>query len=167
LTLKADNESWGDYTESQLYEMITEIYSYVFEVVVKTPCPNDEHRVLFLDLDPSKAMNIEASAKEHIKSLQRRIRTKITIDVEGKVSGNLVGASLIVPMQLHSSLSQTSSVPSGLYSLRRSLKGSRSSPLWRVSLKMVLPSSVRRTTCCHCLLVPLSSFPSVSLLSPN
>ncbi|KAN0138081.1 hypothetical protein V8E53_003970 [Lactarius tabidus] len=75
LTLKADNESWGDYTESQLYEMITEIYS-----------------VLFLDLDPSKAMNIEASAKEHIKSLQRRIRTKITIDVEGKLTiANLVG----------------------------------------------------------------------------
>ena len=29
MTLKADKESWGDYTEPQLYEMITDIYSYV------------------------------------------------------------------------------------------------------------------------------------------
>jgi hypothetical protein len=90
LTVKSHKDAWGDYTESQLYEVITEIYSYVFEVMVKTPCTEVEHRVLFLDLDPSKAMNIEARAKEHIKTLQSHIRTKITIDVEGKVSGNLL-----------------------------------------------------------------------------
>ncbi|KAH9986089.1 linoleate diol synthase [Russula compacta] len=57
LTLKADDESWGDYTESQLYEIITEIYSF-----------------LFLDLDPSKVMVIEERVKGHIKDLQRTSR---------------------------------------------------------------------------------------------
>ena len=163
MTLKTGNELWGDYTESQLYEMITDIYSYVFEVVVRATCTYDERRFLFLDLDPSKAMEIEARAKDHIKNLQHLIRTKFTIDVEGKVSNNLFYASLIVPTQLCSSLSQVSLVPSGLYSLQR--LGSRSSLLRRVSLKMVLPSSVRRTTCCRYLLVPLSSFPRVSFVS--
>ena len=100
MTLEADKESLGDYTESQLYDMITDIYSYVSEAVVRMSCTNDEYRVLFLDLDPSKAMNIEARAKDHIKTLQRVIKTKITIDVEVKVSGNPFGTSLIVPTRL-------------------------------------------------------------------
>ena len=119
MTLKADNESWGDYTESQLYEMITDIYTYVFEVVVSALCTYDEHRFLFLDLDPSKAMEIEARARDHIKTLHHVIRTKITIDVEGKVSDSLFYVPLIVPTQLRSSLSQVSSVTSGHYSPQR------------------------------------------------
>ncbi|KAI9435341.1 linoleate diol synthase [Lactarius indigo] len=75
LTLKADSESWGDYTEPELYGIITDIYS-----------------LLFLDVDPSKAMNIEASAKENIKGLQRRIKANILADVGGKLSiAGLVG----------------------------------------------------------------------------
>ncbi|KAH8993660.1 cytochrome P450 [Lactarius deliciosus] len=75
LTLKADSESLGDYTEPELYEMITDIYS-----------------LLFLDVDPSKAMNIEARAKENIKGLQRHIKANILADVGGKLSiSNLVG----------------------------------------------------------------------------
>ncbi|KAH9008805.1 hypothetical protein EDB84DRAFT_1446700 [Lactarius hengduanensis] len=75
LTLKADSESWGDYTEPELYEMITDIYT-----------------LLFLDVDPSKAMNIEAKAKENIKGLQRHIKANIVADVGGKLSiSNLVG----------------------------------------------------------------------------
>ncbi|KAF8265064.1 heme peroxidase [Lactarius quietus] len=78
LTLKADNETLGesgDYTESQLYGMITDVYSF-----------------LFLDLDPSKSMNIEASAKEHIKTLQGRIKANILADVGSKHSvAGLVG----------------------------------------------------------------------------
>ncbi|KAH9973453.1 linoleate diol synthase [Lactifluus volemus] len=63
LTLKADEDSLGDYTESQLYEMITEIYSF-----------------LFLDVDPSQAMNLEARVKEHIKDLQHRIKANLLLD---------------------------------------------------------------------------------------
>ncbi|KAI9449938.1 linoleate diol synthase [Lactarius psammicola] len=75
LTLKADSESWGDYTEPQLYEMITDIYSF-----------------LFLDVDPSKSMNLEARAKEHIKDLQHHIKANILADVGGKLSiAGLVG----------------------------------------------------------------------------
>ncbi|KAH9056259.1 linoleate diol synthase [Lactarius vividus] len=69
LTLKADSESFGDYTEPELYEMITDIYS-----------------LLFLDVDASKAMNIEARAKENIKGLQRHIKANILADVGGKLS---------------------------------------------------------------------------------
>ncbi|KAI0291817.1 linoleate diol synthase [Russula brevipes] len=68
LTLKADEDSWGDYTESELYEMITDIYSF-----------------LFLDVDASKAMNLEARVKEHIRDLHRHIRGNILADV-GKLS---------------------------------------------------------------------------------
>ncbi|KAN0138085.1 hypothetical protein V8E53_003974 [Lactarius tabidus] len=75
LTLKASNESGGDYTESQLYDMITDIYSF-----------------LFLDIDPSKAMNVEARAKDHIKALQLHIKANIVADVGGNLSiGGLVG----------------------------------------------------------------------------
>ena len=129
----------------------------------RASCINDKRSVLFLDLDPSKAMNIEARAKDHIKTLQRLIRTNIMIDVEVKVSDNLFCASLIVPTRLRSSLSKALSLSSGLYSLRR--QRSRSSLLRRVFLKMVLPSSVRRTAYCRYLLVPLSSYPSVSFVS--
>jgi linoleate 10R-lipoxygenase len=74
LTLKSHKDAGGDYTESQLYDMITDVYAY-----------------LFLDLDPSKSMNIELSAKEHIKTLQARIKANIVADV-GKLSiANLVG----------------------------------------------------------------------------
>jgi hypothetical protein len=89
LSLKADNESGGDYTERELYDMITDIYAYVFEVVVRTWGTNDEHSYLFLDLDPSKSMNIELSAKEHIKTLQRHIKANIVADVGGEVSDTL------------------------------------------------------------------------------
>ncbi|KAF8265060.1 linoleate diol synthase [Lactarius quietus] len=76
LTLKANNDAFGDYTEPELYGMITDIYSF-----------------LFLDLDPSKSMNIEASAKEHIKTLQGRIKANILADVGGKLSiAGLVGS---------------------------------------------------------------------------
>jgi hypothetical protein len=142
--------------------MITDVYAYVFGIVVRTLWTNVEHSYLFLDLDPSKSMNIELSAKEHIKTLQARIKANIVADV-GKVSVNFFSASLILLMQRRSSLSQTSSVPSSPSSLRR--QRSRSSMLRRVSLRMVLQSSVRQTTCCRCLLVPLSSFLSVSFLS--
>ncbi|KAH8986848.1 linoleate diol synthase [Lactarius akahatsu] len=75
LTLKEDSEAWGDYTEPQLYEMITDIYSF-----------------LFLDVDPSKSMNLEARAKEHVEDLQRHIKANILADVGGKLSiANLVG----------------------------------------------------------------------------
>ncbi|KAH8992739.1 linoleate diol synthase [Lactarius deliciosus] len=68
LTLKEDSEAWGDYTEPQLYEMITDIYS----------C--------------SKSMNLEARAKEHVEDLQRHIKANILADVGGKLSiSNLVG----------------------------------------------------------------------------
>ena len=31
--MKTDDESWGDYTEPQLYEMMTDVYAYVFEIL--------------------------------------------------------------------------------------------------------------------------------------
>ena len=86
MTLKSDKEPWGDYTERELYDMITDVYAYVFEVVFRVPCTNDEHSCLFLDLDPSKSMNIELSAREHIKTLQRHIKANIVVDVGGRVS---------------------------------------------------------------------------------
>ncbi|KAI9509771.1 linoleate diol synthase [Russula earlei] len=69
LTLKADEGSSGDYTESQLYEMITDIYSF-----------------LFLDADPSKAMNLEQRVKDHISDLQRHIKANVLADVGGGLS---------------------------------------------------------------------------------
>jgi hypothetical protein len=42
-------------------------------------------------------MNLEASAKEHIKSLQRHLEAKITADMRGRVSVNLFSPSLIMP----------------------------------------------------------------------
>jgi len=66
LTLKADEQSPGDYTESQLYKMVTDIYSF-----------------LFLDVDPSKAMNIEERVKGYIKDLRRHIKANI---LSGRVS---------------------------------------------------------------------------------
>jgi len=69
LTLKADEDSSGDYTESQLYDMITDIYSY-----------------LFLDADASKAMNLEQRVKEHISDLQRHIKANVLADVGGRLS---------------------------------------------------------------------------------
>lgn len=75
LTLKVDENSLGDYTESQLYGMITDIYSF-----------------LFLDVDPSKAMVLEERVKEHIKDLKHHIRTNILEDVGGRLSiAGLVG----------------------------------------------------------------------------
>lgn len=75
LTLKVDEHSPGDYTESQLYGMITDIYSF-----------------LFLDSDPSKAMLLEERVKEHLKDLQRNIKANILEDVGGKLSiAGLVG----------------------------------------------------------------------------
>jgi linoleate 10R-lipoxygenase len=74
LTLKADKDSLGDYTEPQLYEMITDVYAF-----------------LFLDVDSSTSMNLEARAKEHIKDLRRHIKATILSDV-GKLSiAGLVG----------------------------------------------------------------------------
>ncbi|KAH9973470.1 putative linoleate diol synthase [Lactifluus volemus] len=64
LTLKVDKDSPGDYAESQLYGMITDIYSF-----------------LLLDVDPSQAMNLEARVKDHIKDLQHRIRTNVLLGV--------------------------------------------------------------------------------------
>ena len=66
--------------------------------MVKT-CNEDEHSFLFLDLDPSKSMNIELSAKEHIKTLQRHIQANIVADVKREVSITLFSAHLIVLMQ--------------------------------------------------------------------
>jgi len=75
LTLKVDKHSPGDYTESELYDMITDIYSF-----------------LFLDADPSKAMKLEARVKDHIKDLQRHIKANILEDVGGRLSiAGLVG----------------------------------------------------------------------------
>ncbi|KAI0306151.1 linoleate diol synthase [Multifurca ochricompacta] len=76
LTLKAHQDAPGDYTEAELYEMITDIYSF-----------------LFLDVDPSKSMNLEAKVKEHIRDLQRHIKANILDDVGGKLSiSGLVGS---------------------------------------------------------------------------
>lgn len=143
--------------------MIIDIHSYVIEVVVRMLCTNDEYSFLFLDLDPLKSMSIEASAREYIKTLLRHIKANIVADVGGKVRVTLFSTSLIVLTQRRSSLSQTSSAPFSLYSLQ--MRRRRSSLSWRVSLKMALQSSTRRTTCCRYLLVPLLSFPSVSILS--
>lgn len=131
--------------------------------MVRTPFTDDEHSFLFLDVDPSKSMNLEARAKEHVKGLQRHIKANILADVGGKVSDTLFSASLIVPTQRRSSLLRALSVPSNLCSLQR--QGSKSSLSRRASSNTVLPPIVRRTTCCRYLLAPLSSFRSVSLLS--
>lgn len=45
-----------------------------------------EPSFLFLDVDPSKLMDLEARAKEHIKDLQCRIKAKILAKVGGKFS---------------------------------------------------------------------------------
>lgn len=75
LTLKVDENSLGDYTESQLYGMITDIYSF-----------------LFLDVDPAKALTLEERVKEHIADLQRNIKANVLADVGGKLSiAGLVG----------------------------------------------------------------------------
>jgi hypothetical protein len=109
-------------------------------------------------------MNIELSAKEHIKTLQRHIKANILADVGGRVSVHLLN-TLIVFTQRRSSLSRTSLVPFSLCSLRR--QGNRSSLLLRASLSTVPPPSVQRTTCCRYLLAPPSSFLSVSCYLPN
>jgi linoleate 10R-lipoxygenase len=44
---------------------------------------------LFLDVDPSKAMNLEGKVKEHIKDLQRHIKTNILEDVGGRVRSSV------------------------------------------------------------------------------
>lgn len=44
------------------------------------------HSFLFLDVDPSKLMDLEARAKEHIKDLQRHIKANILAKVGGKFS---------------------------------------------------------------------------------
>ena len=42
---------------------------------------------LFLDVDPSKAMNVEEKVKEHIKDIQRHIKANILEDVSWRVRG--------------------------------------------------------------------------------
>jgi hypothetical protein len=42
------------------------------------------HSFLFLDVDPSQAMNLEARVKEHIDDLQHHIKASVLLDV-GKV----------------------------------------------------------------------------------
>ena len=163
MTLKEDNESKGDYTERQLYDMITDIYSYVIEVVVSTPCTNDEQSFLFLDLDLSKSLNIEAKVKENIITLQRQIKANIVANIGSKVRVTFFSAYFMLPKHCCSSLSGASLVTSNPCSMRRQRK--KSSHSWRVSLKRGLQSSVQRTMCCRYLLVPLSSFPSVSFVS--
>ncbi|KAI0269044.1 linoleate diol synthase [Russula aff. rugulosa BPL654] len=59
LTLKVDDDSWGDYTESQLYDMITDIYSFLF---------------------------LDERVKKHIADLQRHIKANVLADVGGKLS---------------------------------------------------------------------------------
>ena len=131
--------------------------------MIGRPCDNDEHSYLFLNLDPSKSMDIELSVKEHIKTLQHHIKANILADVGGKVSVPHFSTSLILPTHRLSFLSQALLVLSNLYSLQR--QGNRSSPSRRTSLNTELPPTIQRTTCFHYLLAPLSSFRSVSLLS--
>ena len=50
-----------------------------------------ERSFLFLDVDPSKLIDVEARAKEHIKALQGHIKANILAKVGGKHS--IVGLS--------------------------------------------------------------------------
>ncbi|KAI9456900.1 linoleate diol synthase [Russula earlei] len=63
LRLKTDEGSLGDYTESQLYDMLTDIYSF-----------------LFLDVDLSKGLNLEERVKKYLGDLQRHIKANILAD---------------------------------------------------------------------------------------
>lgn len=83
MTLKADEQSPGDYTESQLYTMVTDIYSYVSSYCVRFLEDQCTYSFLFLDVDPSKAMNVEERAKEYIKDLRQHIKANI---LGGRVS---------------------------------------------------------------------------------
>ena len=53
-----------------------------------------ERSFLFLDVDPSKLMDLEARAKEHIKDLQGHIKANILAKVGDKhsIAGGLSGA---------------------------------------------------------------------------
>ncbi|KAI0059735.1 linoleate diol synthase [Artomyces pyxidatus] len=67
--------SLGTYTEEQLYSMITDIYSF-----------------LFLDVDPSKMMNLEIRVTDHVRQLQRDIKSDLTISSSSGLSiAGLVG----------------------------------------------------------------------------
>jgi hypothetical protein len=80
-----DEHSPGDYTEAHLYEMITDIYSYGLPSPSFPMTYARAYSFLFLDVDPSKAMNLEGRVKEHIKDLQRHIKTNVLEDVGGRV----------------------------------------------------------------------------------
>ena len=80
-----DEHSPGDYTEAHLYEMITDIYSYGLPSPSFPMTYARAYSFLFLDVDPSKAMNLEGRVREHIKDLQRHIKTNVLEDVGGRV----------------------------------------------------------------------------------
>ncbi|KAI0060754.1 linoleate diol synthase, partial [Artomyces pyxidatus] len=76
IQLKADKHSAGTYTEEQLYGMLTDIYSF-----------------LFLDVDSSKLMKLEAQVKEHISELQHHIKSNLVVGAGGRLSvAGLVGS---------------------------------------------------------------------------
>ena len=72
MQLKTDKHSFGTYTEAELYGMLTDIYT-----------------LFFLDVDPSKAMNLELKVQEHVSELKRHIKAGLIGSAGGRVCGLL------------------------------------------------------------------------------
>ncbi|KAI0046507.1 linoleate diol synthase [Auriscalpium vulgare] len=76
ISLKTDKNSPGTYTERQLYDMLTDIFAY-----------------LFLDVEASKVMVLEAKVAGHVKELQRVIKSNLVSNAGGRLSiSGLVGS---------------------------------------------------------------------------
>ncbi|THH10719.1 hypothetical protein EW146_g8291 [Bondarzewia mesenterica] len=76
LQLKTSKHSLGIYTEAELYEMLTDIYT-----------------LFFLDVDPSKVMNLTEKVKEHVNELQHHIKAALVVNAGGRLSiASLVGS---------------------------------------------------------------------------
>ncbi|EIM86629.1 linoleate diol synthase [Stereum hirsutum FP-91666 SS1] len=67
-TLKTQHQS-GPYTEGQLFDMLTDIYTY-----------------FFLDVDPSKAMMLEERVKKYVDELHRSIKEHVVFHAGGGLS---------------------------------------------------------------------------------
>jgi hypothetical protein len=120
---------------------------------------------LFLDVDPSKVMNLEERVKEHIKDLKHHIRTNILEDVGGRVRHAISQQGSPAFTQRHSFLSQVWLAPSNRCLLPR--RRNRSSLLQKVCSRMVLRWIGLRTMSCLSWSARASSFRNVSAFFPS
>ncbi|TFY76746.1 hypothetical protein EWM64_g7266 [Hericium alpestre] len=78
LQFKKDKDSYfGAFTESELYNMLTDCYTY-----------------FFLDVDASKKMNMQDRVKSHVSELKRHIKTTLITNAGGRMSLAAIVGSL-------------------------------------------------------------------------